>query len=180
MTSPPRPWEQHPVLFLALRYWTGKCVGAALPGRAAIDPLELDAALLPHIVLTEVVFDGGRRRFRFRLSGTAMSAAVGLELTGQFVDTLNPNKQYAAYIEGIYGLAMDSRRPVYSESQAIAARASATRTTRRLTCPLASDGHTVDMFFSAQTFEETDGSGAPSLTFADSFRPGPTVVVPPA
>lgn len=99
-----------------------------------------------------------------------MSAAAGLELTGQFVDTLNPNKKYAAYIEGIYGLAMEARRPVYSESLAMAARASATRTTRRLTCPLASDGRTIDMFFSAQTFEETGGSAAPSLTYADSFR----------
>lgn len=178
MYSTDRPWQHDLVLSLALRYWAGKCVDGRLPGRAAIDPLELDGALLPHIVLTEVVLADGRRRFRFRLSGTAMSAAAGLELTGQFVDTLNPNKKYAAYIEGIYGLAMEARRPVYSESLAMAARASATRTTRRLTCPLASDGRTIDMFFSAQTFEETGGSAAPSLTFADSFRAGPTIVVP--
>ena len=178
MNARDRQWLQDPVLAKALRYWQSKMPAGRLPGRAAIDPLELDGTLLPHIVLTEVVMDGGRRRFRFRLSGTAMSAAAGLELTGQFVDTLNPNKKYAAYIEGIYGLAMDTRRPVYSESLALATRASATRTTRRLTCPLANDGATVDMFFTAQTFGDRGGGDAPSLTFADSFQAGPTVVVP--
>jgi hypothetical protein len=178
MNSTDKPWLRDPILAKTLRYWTAKRIGGRLPARADIDPLELDGTLLPHIVLTEAVIADGRRRFRFRLSGTAMSAAAGLELTGQFVDTLNPNKEYAAYIEGIYGLAMDTGRPVYSKSLAVAARESATRTTRRLTCPLASDGQTVDMFFSAQTFEEGGNGLVPSLTFADSFRAGPTIVLP--
>ncbi len=178
MDTTDKPWLHDPVLAQALRYWGGKCREGLLPARAAIDPLELDGALLPHIVLTELVMMGSRRRFRFRLAGTAMTTAAGLELTGLFVDALNPNKKYAAYIEGIYDLAMEQRRPVYSESLAMAARTMAARRTRRLTCPLASDGRTVDMFFSAQTFEEQGGAQAPSLTFADSFLAGPTIVVP--
>lgn len=178
MNATDRPWLHDPVLSEALRYWDGKCRAGLLPARAAIDPLELDATLLPHIVLTELVRLGSRRRFRFRLAGTAMTAAAGLELTGLFVDALNPNKKYAAYIEGIYDLATEQRRPVYSESLAMAARTAAARRTRRLFCPLASDGQTIDMFFSAQTFEEQGGAQVPSLTFADSFLAGPTIVVP--
>ena len=102
-----------------------------------------------------------------------------MELTGLYVDTLNPNRRYAAYIEGLYDRVVETRRPVYSESAALAARSRSTRLTRRLTCPLASDGTTVDMFLSAQVFEEHGVTGIPSLTFADEFEPGPTIVVPP-
>jgi hypothetical protein len=179
MNSTDKPWVQDPVLSRALRYWHSKCTADRLPARADIDPLDLDPALLPHVVLTDVVEVGGRRRFRFRLSGTAVSMAAGLELTGQFIDTLNPNKQYAAYIEGLYNLAIEARRPVYSESLALAARASATRATRRILCPLSSDGKVVDMCLGVQTFGETGGIEPPSLTYADTFRAGPTIVIHP-
>jgi len=179
MNATDKPWARDVVLQLALRYWRSKCAADRLPARADIDPLELDPSLLPHVVLTEVVQADGRRRFRFRLSGTAVSAAAGLELTGQFVDTLNPNKQYAAYIEGLYDLAIEARRPVYSESLAMAARAAATRTTRRIFCPLSSDGIVVDMCLGVQTFGDTGGIEPPSLTYADSFRAGPTIVIRP-
>lgn len=174
-----KPWLRDPVLSQALRYWSGKCVGGRLPRRADIDPLELDGTLLPHVVLVEVVMDEARRRFRFRLSGTAVSAAAGLELTGQFIDALNPNKRYAAYIEGVYNLAIEARRPVYSESLALAARESATRSTWRVTCPLSSDGKVVDMCLGVQTFGKTGSIDPPSLTYADSFRAGPTIVIRP-
>jgi hypothetical protein len=179
MNSTDKPWSRDPVLSRALRYWHAKCAAGRLPARADIDPLDLDPALLPHIVLTEVVETGGRRRFRFRLSGTAVSAAAGLELTGQFIDALNPNKEYAAYIEGLYTLAIETRRPVYSESLALAARDSATRSTRRITCPLSSDGQVVDMCLGFQTFVDTVGIEPPSLTYAKSFRTGPTIVIRP-
>ncbi len=179
MNSTDKLWECDPVLSRALRYWHSKCAAGRLPARADIDPLDLDPALLPHVVLTEVVQDGARRRFRFRLSGTAVSAAAGLELTGQFIDALNPNKQYAAYIEGLYHLTIETRRPVYSESLALAARASATRATRRIICPLSSDGNVVDMCLGFQTFVETGGFEPPSLTYADSFCAGPTIVIHP-
>lgn len=177
MNSTDKPWLHDPVLSRALGYWHSKCVAGRLPARSAIDPLDLDPSLLPHVVLTEVVQVGERRRFRFRLSGTAVSAAAGLELTGQFVDALNPNKQYAAYIEGLYNLAIQARRPVYSESLAMAARASATRATRRILCPLSNDGTVVDMCLGVQTFGDTGGIEPPSLTYADSFRAGQTIVI---
>lgn len=173
------PIDDDYVLKTIYGYWQAKCAGRPMPARADIDPLEFEPRLLPHIVLTEAVRSGRRLRFRFRLAGTAMTEAAGLELTGQFVDALNPNKAYARYIEGLYTRAMEARRPVYSESLAMAARSSATRRTRRLMCPLSSDGETVDMFLSGQTFDETGVTGLPTLTYADSFTPGPTIVIGP-
>jgi hypothetical protein len=170
-------WRDDPILIGVFDYWQSKRRGRPMPARADVDPLELGPKVLPHVLLTEAVREQDRLRFRFRLAGTAMTAAAGLELTGRFVDTLNPNKRYAAYIDGLYNQVMVARRPVFSTSLALAARGEASRLTRRLMCPLSSDGVDVDMFLTGQTSQTTGVSNIPSLTYADSFSIGPTVVV---
>jgi len=172
-------WQDDPILLALFRYWRRKRGERAMLSRADIDPTEIDPQVLPHIVITEVVESSGLRRFRFRLSGTAMKDSVGLDLTGRFVDEFNPNRRYAAYIEGLYGTAIETRRPVFSSSMAVESRLYASRTTRRLMCPLSHDGARVDMFLTGQTFQAIGDGPAPTSTYAEDFQPGPTEVIDP-
>jgi len=66
-----------------------------MPSRVDIRRIELGAELLPHVALTEILDIRGRLRFRFRLSGTAPNEGAGLELTGHFIDELNPIRSTA-------------------------------------------------------------------------------------
>jgi hypothetical protein len=68
--NPDRRWA------LLLGYWNRLAEAfGRMPGRAAIDPLDLPVELLPNIFLVDVVRDEGQpaARFRFRLLGTAIT-----------------------------------------------------------------------------------------------------------
>jgi hypothetical protein len=172
-------WRDDPVLTAIYAYWDAKRAGRAMPSRRDIDPTELDPRVLPHVILTEALAEDGRLRCRFRLAGTALKEALGLDITGQYVDVLNPNKRYAAYIEGLYRMAMEGKRPVFSSSMAMTADASARRLTRRMICPLSSDGAAAAMFLCGQTFQAFGAEPAPTMTYAEHFDPGIVEIVPP-
>lgn len=65
-----------------LAYWSTKCDGRAAPRRGDIDPLEVPD-LLPILHLIDVLHDP--LRFRHRLVGTAVTQALGRDVTGKFV-----------------------------------------------------------------------------------------------
>lgn len=153
-----------------LTYWEEKRGERHMPARADIEPTEIGKDLLPYLALTEAV-DGGAR-FRFRLCGTGLESFAGLNLTGRFIDELNPNAAYATYIIGLYRTTMESKRPTYSESEHANAQSRTRRITMRLICPLSEDDQCVNMFLAGQ-LSRVDGDGiAPTLTFSTSFKPG--------
>lgn len=157
-----------------LDYWTERRGDRPMPARKDIDPARLGAELLPWIAITEVVDNA--RRFRFRLCGTGLAEFAGLDLTGRYIDELNPNKAYAEYILGLYRQVVTARRPVYSQTRYTSAGGRA-RTTARLICPLSADGAAVDMCIAAQVSPEGRDDSLPSLTFAQRFEPVTTVVL---
>ncbi|WP_298727714.1 PAS domain-containing protein [uncultured Ferrovibrio sp.] len=166
-----QPWQDDRRIADFLNYWRSKRPAAGrLPPKPAIDPVELGAGMLPILALIEPI-DGGAR-FRYRLSGTRMNADAGLDLTGRYVDELNPNRDYARYLTGLYRMTMQHRLPVYSETR-YRARSGRMGTTRRLLCPLAKDGVSVDTIVCAQVLEPDDQRfiEAPTLTYAASFEP---------
>jgi hypothetical protein len=158
-----------------LAYWDSKRGTRCMPTRADIDPTTIGKDLLPWIALTEVI-DGGAR-FRFRLCGTGLAAIAGLDLTGRYVDELNPSQAYADYIIGLYRLVVARRRPVYSVTSYGATSSSPRRRTERLICPLGDDGGAVTMCIAGQVSTELGAGIYPTLTYADAFLPGPTEVL---
>jgi hypothetical protein len=95
---------QHAPLQQLYAYWEGKRRDRALPLRDAIDPLDLRFAL-GHILLAEVVRTEDIR-FRYRLWGTRLTEDYGAEMTGRFVDELQPaafgarvHRQYLDVVE---------------------------------------------------------------------------------
>lgn len=136
-----------PLLRQLYDYWQKKRGNRAMPSRADIDPAEL-RAVLPHLMLTDIV-DGGRR-FRYRLVGTAVAESFGKNMTGMHIDELMTGT-YRQFIEGLYRDIVEKKRPVYSESTYFSHQ-SAQMWAQRLMLPLSDDGVTVNMVLSGQTF----------------------------
>lgn len=103
----------HPVLEPLLRYWGDKR-GAqrAMPERRDIDPLEIGARLLPHLMLCDL-FDHGNR-VRFRVVGTNVVRRWGFEPTAKYLDEdLGP---YFATLGELCHACFAERAPIYSVS----------------------------------------------------------------
>ena len=83
--SRPGSSYDNPTLQRFYEYWLDKCRDDRLPARADIDPVDLHD-MLPGIIIIDVVPEGGRRRFRFRLFGTAHVEFNQRDLTGKFID----------------------------------------------------------------------------------------------
>jgi hypothetical protein len=66
-------------------YWSSKRGGAALPDRDLIDPAEIKL-LLPNILIAEPSHPPFR--VRYRLIGSRIAAASGMDLTGRYLDEL--------------------------------------------------------------------------------------------
>ncbi|MGQ0675281.1 MAG: PAS domain-containing protein [Rhodospirillales bacterium] len=172
-------WQDDQVLAAIYVYWDTKRAGRAMPSRRDIDPVEFAPQVLPHVLLTQTMVEDGRRRYRFRLAGTALRESLGLDITGHYIDTVNPNKRYAVYVESLYAKAMEAKRPVFSSSVAMTMDAASRRLTRRLICPLSNDGVAVDMFRCGQTFQAFGAGPLPTMTYADRFDQGVVKVIPP-
>lgn len=166
-----RPWLQDRRIARLLTLWrAARPAPDRLPARAAIDPVTLGAELLPYAALIEATHNAAR--FRFRLVGSKLAEHAGLDLTGHYIEDINPNREYADYVNSLYRLARDEGLPIYSETR-YRAPSGRVGLTRRLTCPLAADGRRVDMFVAVQVFETDSGEGdAPTYTYAASFLPG--------
>src|SRR3546814_7955621 len=91
-------------------------------------------------------------RFRFRLAGTAIRAAAGMEITGRYLDELFSGR-YSDYIVGIYRELIEVQRPIYTES-AYVSLGRAEQSTQRIMMPLSEDGSSVNMVLSGKVFEQ--------------------------
>ncbi|HZS83706.1 MAG TPA: PAS domain-containing protein [Stellaceae bacterium] len=136
-----------PMLRSMYEYWRRKCAGRAMPSRRDIDPSEIPK-LLPHMTITEVIGNGAR--FRYRLSGTAVTEAFGRSLTGQYVDEVMKG-QYRDLILRLYRNVCLARRCVFCESKYTGSKNPGV-TTKRLLMPLSEDGTTVSQVLAIQTF----------------------------
>lgn len=130
-------------------YWLGKCADAGdqdwrLPGRAAIDPLDMPRDLLPGIALLEVEPQPDQsRRYRIRLFGSALQAMTGADETGRYYDETVPPAGYAL-LQPHLDRTVSEARPMFFASPS-AAPGRGFLYFGRFGLPLASDGRTVDM-----------------------------------
>jgi hypothetical protein len=158
-----------PPLQSLLEYWLSKRAGAPMPLRTAIDPLDIPL-LLPHLMLTEPVESGAD--FRYRLVGTAVVEAAGIDFTGRRQSELLAPGAYRDYVLGLSRAVMEERRPLYSESSYRALRLS-DRWTARLMLPLASATGGVGYILTGQVFgTRSDSAAGTPIVTAEDFEPG--------
>jgi len=134
-------------------YWRQKAAVRAMPRRADIDPGEIPK-LLADVMLVDVMPDG---RYRYRLIGTANTAAHGINATGRYLDEVLPGPAYRAHVIGLYDECVGTARPVYSESLFMSPqRRVAERHTKVLFLPLSDNGKQVDIVLVMQVFRYID------------------------
>ena len=146
--------------FVRMReHLTGLCAGRRMPRRADLDPRAF-ADLLPYVNLIDVVLADDMVRFRFRLVGTAQSAAAQLDYAGRFVDDVVDPASRPRVLDdltrvvatclpqyGRYGMPFPGRGFVDSE---------------RVFYPLSDDGRMVDCILALHRYPEL-----PAIAAAD-------------
>ena len=141
------PFDQaDPRLHVVFDYWRSKRGARAMPARQDIDPAEL-ASVLPYLMLIDVE-DGPR--FRYRLFGTAVVEAFGMDPTGQYIDVVMVGA-YKTFLLDLYMDILARQKPVYSTS-IYGTKRDARMWTQRLMLPLSSDGEHVDKVLACQVF----------------------------
>ncbi len=131
------------------RYWLEKRGDKPLPYSKNIDPTDLAAEILPHVMLTEVLEEG---RFRYRLAGAAIESVSGMSLVGRYLDeVLLP--PYLEYLLSLYHEVIQNRRALYTESLYPPTVKQTEHYTKRLMMPLLSEEESVSMILSGQVFE---------------------------
>jgi hypothetical protein len=104
----------HAVLGPLLRYWQRKCGARSLPSRRDIDPLEMGADLLPHLLLTDLLDRG--TRVRFRLVGTTLVKRWGFDPTGRYLEGEMKGGWWESFA-AFHRLAYAERAPLYGEGE---------------------------------------------------------------
>ena len=136
-------------------YWVAARGEKLMPSRADIDPVMIPPQLLPHIVLLDVLRSPGR--FRYRVMGTAITAMLGKDWTGRFVDELpkssrSVNEQYSKTIKDGVSVVYVHDSKLYDPNliQHKLVRY------ERLLLPLSQDGNAISMLLGATLAKSTN------------------------
>jgi hypothetical protein len=145
-----------PLLHEIYAYWRGKRGLRRMPGRRDIDPVEVPR-LLPHLLISDVV-DGGAR-FRYRLTGTEITRALGYDPTGRTVDDI-ASGSYRDYLNELQRMVCRGCAPLFAESEAVIAQRGRNFFAKRLLLPLSDDGAEVKQILAMEIFQFAAGRQA--------------------
>lgn len=102
------------VLAGLVRYWESKRGEDDVPKAVSIDPVEIGAKLLPHVILIDVeTRDGNEPRFRLRLVGTYAVTTLGRDNTGKYFDECYSEERLEDMTQGVRYVA-ENRAPMRS------------------------------------------------------------------
>ena len=151
------PSTCQPETITLFEYWRGKCRGRTMPCRADLDPTEIPPRLLPCISLIDVVPD--RRRYVYRLVGTADVQVRGFDPTGQAVAEafLGPS---AADALACYDKVVASRAPLL-DTEPYTATNGRYATEETIFLPLSDDGRRVDKVLVFSPFRDVLDPNSP-------------------
>lgn len=126
-------------------YWTERRGAKRYPSRDDIDPLDFGYAL-GRVSLVDVL--EGPRRYRYRLVSTSLTALLGYEMTGKFLDQI-PETEMRAYTERLYATAVERGVPLFFRDEAAIDRRYWKH--EALILPLSSDGTLVNILMIYRT-----------------------------
>jgi hypothetical protein len=143
------PFEgREPLLSRLHAYWESKRAGRLMPARRDIDMVEIDRAVLPHIILHDIVrVPGARTRYRYRLIGTELVAMVGNDITNRFVDEVL-SAEGGRHLADWLDAAVAAKKPLTLEMP-VAVPDKGFRSGRRIVLPLSECGREANMLLCA-------------------------------
>ena len=131
-----------------LSYWNRIRGDRPMPRRQDIDPT-LIWTLLKNIMVTEWHSDPDR--LFYRISGTEVVAALGIELGGKWVSEVYPDKEDVDRTLKLYRRVADARVPVLGRTDGTHMRLGAS-TYEWVICPLSEDGERVTHFIGLEDY----------------------------
>ena len=138
-------------------YWQSKLDGRRMAAREDIDPVEI-TVLLPNLMLVDVLEEGAQ--FQFRLFGTALTEAMGLDPAGRLLEDVLPSGAYSDYLVGLFKEIVNERRPLYSACEHHDEEGDEQRVLY-LMLPLSEDDEAVNMVLAGQVIRGADETTAP-------------------
>jgi hypothetical protein len=142
----------HPRVRAMIDYWLSIHPPSGLPGRQHFDPIAVPK-LLSNMGLIEV--HGDPPRFRCRLYGTALVAAIGRDITGQWYDEAFPDFEQAAQY-GNFLHVVTTGTPHWRRGRLRIPVEQDHHLLERVHLPLASDSVNVDMILTFAIFFDPD------------------------
>jgi len=125
-----------------LDYWNGIRAGRHMPRRQDIDPTMI-WTLLKNISVSE--WHSEPDRLFYRIAGTEVVAALGIELGGKWVAEIYPETEDVERTLTLYRRVIEMRAPVLGRSDGTQMRVG-TNSYEWVICPLSDDGDRVTHF----------------------------------
>lgn len=129
-------------------YWTALLGERALPSRGDIDPTEI-WTLLPNIHLSE--WHENPDRVRYRVAGTELVAAIGHEISGQWLTDFHTDPQDVAETLALYREVIARRAPVIGRTLGSMQRLGVA-SFEWVLCPLSQDGEAITHFIGLEDY----------------------------
>jgi hypothetical protein len=129
-----------PTAVALYQYWNARRGIRPMPSRADIEPAEM-RQWLPRVTLVDVGPDG--QQFTYRLVGTQIVDLLGMDPSGQPVQSAWPAEEAAPLLEG-YRAAVETRAPVFCQQTCLWLE-DQKPSAWAMRLPLSTDGDRVDM-----------------------------------
>lgn len=133
-----------PKLLPLFDYWTEKRAGRPLLDKADVDPLRLPAAILPHLILIEILRNP--LDFRFLVIGTHICDFLGRDSTGRRISELSYTEPHGKMIWHLYSTVAEESVPVAEQGRALWIGKDHLET-RTFYVPVTRDGATTGLIF---------------------------------
>lgn len=147
------PPDCHPEIGMIVDYWRSIHPDSGLPGRQHLDPVDIPN-LLASIRLIDVV--GDPPRFRARLMGTKLVAAVGKDYTGMWLDEVFSEFGNSSARLGLNTVACTGTLN-WRRGHPAMMHGKEYMIIERVYLPFARDGRTIDMILSYILLGDSDG-----------------------
>jgi len=144
----------HPLVRRFYEYWLSVAPPGRLPGRQHIHPEDLVPAL-SRLWMLDV--HRNPLRFRYRLAGTDVVQGVGRELTGEWMDEVQPKSITNPLMRDRYRFIADTGCPTWRRGRILWDAEPTQRTIENCLVPLSADGVTVDKIFAVSVGFDDDG-----------------------
>lgn len=144
----------HPLVRQFYEYWTSLAPAGGLPGRQHIAPEDI-VPLLSRLWMLDVFRNP--LRFRYRLVGTDITRSVQRELTGMWLDEVQPQSLTNVNLRDRYRFILETGRPTWRRGNTLWDRDPHHRMVENCLAPLASDGETVDKIIAVSVIFDATG-----------------------
>jgi len=144
----------HPLARQFYEYWLSVAPTGRLPGRQHIAP-ETIVPLLSRLWMLDVFRDP--LRFRYRLVGTDITRSVQREMTGLWLDEVQPGSVLNVNMRDRYRFIVETARPTWRRGPTYWQRDPTHRIVENCVVPLATDGETVDKIIAVSVMFDTSG-----------------------